>query len=128
MLSGSHKASSDASEQDAPHQLELLAHYELDDPETGDSRSGFAMILELSERQLLLEGDVVFSVGSEMRLSFFLPDPQADAGRVNVALECTVGQCHDETKLHYSIRISKISEVGKNAIRSVAPDTSAGSR
>ena len=126
MLSGSQKATSAVA--DAPRQLELLAHYELDDPKTGDSRSGFAVILELTDRRLLLEGDAAFSAGAELRVSFFLPDPQADSGRVNVALRCIVAQCCDATKLHYGVRISKISEAAKKAISSFDPEASGDSR
>ena len=126
MLKGLQKATSVVPAPDAPRQLELLAHYELDDPETGDTRSGFAVILELTDRRLLLEGDVAFSADDELRLRFFLPDPQADSGRVNVALRCTIAQC-DATKLHYSARISKIGEAAKKAIRSFEPDASGSS-
>lgn len=128
MLTGLQKATSVVPAPTAPRQLELLAHYELDDPETGGSRSGFAVILELTDRWLLLEGDTAFSAGAELRVSFFLPDPQADSGRVNVALRCTVAQCRDATKLHYGVRISKIGEATKKAIRGLDPDASEDSR
>ncbi len=126
MLSGLQKATSAVP--DAPRQLELLAHYELDDPKTGGSQSGFAVILELTDRRLLLEGDTAFSPGAELRVSFFLPDPKVDSGRVNVALRCSVAQCRDATKLHYSIRISKLSEAAKKAISSFDPEASGDSR
>ncbi len=126
MLRGLKKATPVAPGADRP-QLELLAHYELDDPESGCTRSGFAVILELTVRRLLLEGDVDFAAGDELRVSFFLPDPDADSGRVNVALRCTVVQCRDAAKQHYSTRISKIGEAAKNAIRSFDPDTSGDS-
>lgn len=122
MLSGLQKATSSVRRKGEPRPLELLAHYEIEDPETGDSRSGFAVILELTDRVLLIEGDVAFSVGDELRVSFFLPDPSSDSGRVNVSLRCAVAQCRDEAKLHYSTRISRIGNAAKRAIGNFDPN------
>lgn len=127
MLSGLQKATPPAPVAVEP-QLELLAHYEVEDPETGHSRSGFAVILELTDRRMLVEGDVAFESGDELKIRFFLPDPGANSGRVNVALECTIAQCRDATKLHYSTRISKIGEAARSAIRSLRPDAAGDPR
>ena len=98
--------------------LELLAHYELEH-EGGKTRSGFAMILELTERRLLLETDLPFAQGDELRLNFFLPDAGAAAGRTKIGLRCLVGQCVDAERLHYSARVREIGDAGRNAVRSL---------
>lgn len=96
--------------------LELLAHYELEQ-KGSKKRSGFAMILELTERRLLLETDVAFAQGDDLRLNFFLPDAGAAAGRTKVGIKCAVGQCLDAQKLHYSTRVLEIGDAARNAIR-----------
>ena len=108
--------------------LELLAHYEMTDDATGDSRSGFAVILELTERRLLLESDVSFEPGDQLRINFFLPDSGADSGRINIALRCMVAQCRDGERLHYSTRISKISDASRRAIQNLHAHRASGSQ
>jgi hypothetical protein len=114
MLNGLHKARAGGAEP-ARSPLELLAHYQLRDPETGSSRSGFALILELTPRRLVLESDVPFASGQELHISFFLTH-EADASRVSVAMDCVVAQCRDPEQLHYSARVAKISNGSKEAI------------
>lgn len=104
--------------------LELLAHYERTDPSTGNTRSGFAVILELTERRVLLEGDVALEMGDVLDLKFFLPTPGQESGRTNVGVECLVAQCRDAEKLHYSVRISKIGEKSKLAIQELRAQAS----
>ena len=118
MLSGVQKANSGAGSGADVSDLELLAHYELES-ESGKTRSGFAMILELTERRLLLETDVPFTQGDTLRLNFFLPDPGASAVRTKIGLRCLVGQCVDAEKLHYSARVGEIGDVARNAVRSL---------
>ena len=114
MLSGMQKAKPSPAEPEESF-LGLLAHYELADPETGSSRSGFAVILELETRRVLVEGDVAFSAGQRLDLAFFLPNHEAES-RVNVHLSCEVAQCRDEERLHYSLRVAKASNASKAAI------------
>jgi hypothetical protein len=114
MLNGLHKAG-EARAEPVHSPLELLAHYQLRDPETGTSRSGFALILELTPRRLVLESDVAFVSGQELHVSFFLTG-EGDASRVNVAMDCVVAQCRDPERLHYSARVSKISNGSREAI------------
>lgn len=103
--------------------LELLAHYERLDAATGVSRSGFALLLELSERQLLLETDVAFEDGDELSLNFFLPDDLGvEAGRSKVSLRCRVMQCRSRDQLHFSARVSKIGDASRTAIQRLRAD------
>ena len=115
MLSGLQKANPAAGSGADVSDLELLAHYELEH-EGSKTRSGFAMILELTERRMLIEADVAFAHGDALRLNFFLPDAGAAGGRTKIGLRCTVGQCLDDEKLHYSTRISEIGDAARNAI------------
>jgi hypothetical protein len=108
--------------------LELLAHYELRDSKSGDMRSGFAVILELTDRRLLLEGDVPFEAGDQLDVNFFLPDSGTDSGRTKVALCCVVAQCRDTEQLQYSMQISKISEASKSAIQNLHAENGSGSQ
>ena len=120
-------APADRAPDDVRH-LELLAHYDLKravagaDPVRGasaDSRSGFALILELTDRELLVEGDIPFGPGDRLSLDFFLPDLGADSGRTKVTLECVLTQCLDEAGLQYGARISQIGDTSKRAIQAI---------
>jgi hypothetical protein len=115
MLNGLQKAKPAGAAGPEEPVLELLAHYELEESGTGKARSGFAVILELTDRRLLIESDVELASGQEIQISFFLPNHK-DASRVNVALDCAIAQCRDQARLHYSTRISKISDAARAAI------------
>lgn len=108
--------------------LELLAHYELANESTGEERSGFALLLELSDRRVLLETDVALEAGIEVSLNFFLPDAGPDAGRTKISLRCLVTQCRDTERLHYSARISKISGPSRRAIQQLHAELVSGGR
>jgi hypothetical protein len=97
--------------------VELLAHYEVDGGASRSPRSGFAVLLELSERRLLFETDLCLEQATEMHLNFFLHDPDSDAQRSNVSLSCVIGQCRDEAKMIYSARVSKIGDDARQAIQ-----------
>jgi hypothetical protein len=96
--------------------VELLAHYEYDTGENEVQR-GFAVILELTERHLAIESDVPLEAGNEVRMNFFLADPDGNAQRVKISLSCVVAQCRDEAKLIYSARISEIPDAAKRALQ-----------
>ena len=106
--------------------LELLAHYELGDSKSGGSRSGFAVILELTDRRIVIENDVALAAGDELRLNFFLPDAGQVSGRLKVSLECRIALCRDAQKLHYGGTISKIGEASRQAILSLQSDERSG--
>ena len=127
-LTGLHKATPALSTSSSVAELELLAHYQQSDDATGDERSGFALLLELSDRRLMLEMDVALDPGSELSLNFFLPDAGADTGRTKVSLVCMVAQCRDPEQLHYSARISKISQPSKRAIEKLHAELGSGRR
>ena len=128
MASGMHEdASADGPMSDVRH-LELLAHYECSDPATGNTRSGFAVILELTERRVLLEGDVALQMGDVLNMNFFLPSPGQESGRTSVSLECLVAQCRDTEKLHFSVRVAKIGEKSKLAIQALQKKSSGEQR
>ena len=97
--------------------VELLAHYDVNAGSSEEPRSGFAVVLELTERRLLLEADLSLEPGAEMLLNFFLQEPGSDAQRSNVSLACAVTQCHDEAKLVYSVRITKLEDKSRDAIQ-----------
>ena len=97
--------------------VELLAHYEVDGGASRSPRSGFAVLLELSERRLLFETDLCLEQATEMHLNFFLQEPESDAQRSNVSLSCVIGQCRDEAKMIYSARVSKIGDDARQAIQ-----------
>lgn len=119
MLDGLQKAGAGVGSSGDSAQLELLAHYETTDDGSESCRSGFAVVLELTERRLLVEGDVTLTAGQELKISFFLPS--RDGGRTNVGLDCVVAQCRDAGRLHYSCRVSKISEASRRAISNFQP-------
>ncbi len=127
-LSGLQKASAgDASSSDVSG-LELLAHYELVDQKRGAERSGFAVLLELTDRRLMLESDVPFTPGDQLSMNFFLPDSGSEAGRTKISLSCAVAQCRDAEQLHYSARISKIGESSRRAIQNLHAERDSGSQ
>ena len=105
-------------------EYELLAHYESVDEESGDARSGFAMLVELSESWLMMESDVGLEAGCELSINFFLPD--RDEGRTRVAMQCVVLQCRDHERLHYSARISKIDQASRLGIEKLCRDLRSG--
>lgn len=125
MLSGLQNASGSDGTADV-RALELLAHYELTDPRSGAARSGFAVILELTDRRILIENDVPLAAGDELRLNFFLPDAGQASGRSKIALECRVTLCRDSEKLHYGGAISKIGEASRQAILSLKSEKRSG--
>ena len=127
-LSGLHKASSREANGCDVSDLELLAHYELVEEGTGRARSGFAVLLELSERRLLLEGDVSFKPGDTLDLNFFLPDSGSDMGRTKISLRCAIADCRDLKQLHYNARISKIADRSKQAIEKLHAERSSGDK
>jgi hypothetical protein len=127
-LSGLQKASSSVANGSDVSDLELLAHYELVDEQTGRERSGFAVLLELTHRRLTLEGDVALSPGDTLKMNFFLPDSGSDEGRLKVSLSCMVAQRRDNDQLHYSARISKIGESSRRAIEKLHAERRSGSR
>jgi hypothetical protein len=98
-------------------QIELLAHYDVEPGSFDEPRSGFAVVLELSERRLLLEADLSLEPGTNLLLNFFLQEPDGDAQRTNVSLACVVSQCHDEAKQIYSARVTKLAEPARRAIQ-----------
>ena len=55
--------------------------------------------------------------GAEMLLNFFLQEPGSDTQRSNVSLACAVTQCHDEAKLIYSVRVTKLEDKSRDAIQ-----------
>ena len=119
MLSGLRKAASAQGVAADVRHMELLAHYDVVCGATGDSRSGFAVILELTDRRLLIEADVHFSPDDTLTLDFFLPAPGADSGRHKVSLECSIVQCRDTELLHYGARVTAIGESSKRAINAL---------
>lgn len=126
MLSGLQKATSDAAMSAKIADLELLAHYERLDAAQGVSRSGFALLIELSEQKVLLETDVAFDDGDELNLNFFLPDAGVDAGRTKVSLRCTVVHCRSRDHLHFAARVSKLGEASRTAIQRLQTGSRSG--
>ncbi len=135
MLKGLQKAAPAERAPDDVRHLELLAHYDLKraasgaDPVGGasaDPRSGFALVLELTDRELLVEGDIPFGPGDRLSLDFFLPDLGADSGRTKVTLECVLTQCLDEAGLQYGARISQIGDTSKHAIQAINKQNGSG--
>ena len=66
--------------------------------------------------------------GDSLSLNFFLPDAGSDSGRTKVSLRCMVAQCRDREQLHYSARISRISESSKRAIHKLHTELDSGGR
>jgi hypothetical protein len=118
------KASSSGAGGSDVSDLELLAHYECVHAESGRSRSGFAVLIELDARHLTLEGDVAFAPGDTLSMNFFLPDAGSDGGRTKISLSCMVAQCRDSEQLHYSARISKLGESSRRAIEKLREERS----
>jgi hypothetical protein len=110
----------DLDSESAKPTVELLAHYDVNAGSSQEPRSGFAVVLELSERRLLLETDLSLEPGVEVLLNFFLQGPGSDAQRSNVSLACAVTQCHDEAQLVYSARVTKLEDESRNAIQRYA--------
>ena len=81
-----------------------------------EDRRGFAVVLELTPRRLVIESDWPLETGDVIALNFFLPASSGSGQRVKVNVSCVVAQCKDETKLHYSVRVSKIGEASTKAI------------
>ncbi len=127
-LNGLQKASSLVTTGCDVSDLELLAHYELVEESTGRARSGFAVLLELADRRLMLEGDVPFKAGDTLDMNFFLPDSGSDLGRTKISLRCMIAQCRDEEQLHYSARVSKITDRSKEAIEKLHAERRSGSQ
>lgn len=98
--------------------VELLAHYELVSDSELDTRRGFAILLELDERRLLLETDTAFEAGDELLLNFFLADSGTE--RAKISLTCVVSHCRDENMLRYSARVSRIEDGSKEAVQRFA--------
>jgi len=97
--------------------VELLAHYEVADTEGGDATRGFAVILELSDRSLVMESDVPLDTGSELSLNFFLADPGSTSQRAKISMSCLVARCRDEAKLIYSARVSKMTDSARELVQ-----------
>jgi hypothetical protein len=127
-LSGLHKASPGSESSSDVSNLELLAHYELADSNSGNQRSGFAVLLELSECQLTLEADVAFCEGDTLDINIFLPGSGTKAGRTEVSLCCQVAQCHNQDQLRYGARVSRIGEASKDAIQKLHTERSSGGK
>ena len=106
--------------------VELLAHYDVEAGSSEEARSGFAVVLELTERRLLLETDLSLEPGTEMLLNFFLQVPDSDAQRSNVSLSCEVTQCRDEAKLIHSVRVTKLADDSRQAIQLYAASCAEG--
>jgi hypothetical protein len=126
MSNGLQKAVSDDGGSADVRDLELLAHYERGDARSGGARSGFAVILELTDRRILLENDVSLEAGDALRMNFFLPDAGQVSGRLKVSLECRVTLCRDAERLHYGAAISKIGEASRQAILSLQSENRTG--
>jgi hypothetical protein len=96
--------------------IELLAHYELKD-EAGELVRGFAVILELSERSVAFESDILLEGGAELHMNFFLVDPMSETQRRKISLSCIVAQCRDDAKLVYGARVSKLGDDARRAVQ-----------
>ena len=86
--------------------LDLLVHYRADEATTAGE--GFVIVLDLDEKNLLLQGDHPFEIDTELSLNFFLPGPTPDSPRDKVSLACRIESCRDESDLIYTARVSSI--------------------
>jgi len=91
--------------------IDVLAHFEMPGAAGAEPRRGFANLLEISRRELLLESDDVMEVGDALSLTFFIPAPGgADGPRVKIGLRCNIRRCHEVGKLLYVAELSEVEE------------------
>lgn len=106
---------SDETKESAP--FELLSHYEILTNPSGEPRRGFAILLELDERKILLESDYPLETSDVMLLNFFLNEAEESTEREKVTLTCEIRLCRDEAKLVYTAAVSTIDEDSRLALR-----------
>jgi hypothetical protein len=98
--------------------VDLLAHFEM--PAQGDAepRRGFATLIELRDRELLMESDAELEIDDLLDLTFFIPSAGGSGpARIRVMLRCEVRLRHDENKLLYTAEFRRLDEESEGALR-----------
>jgi hypothetical protein len=98
------------SRQGCGEKVDLLAHFEVDGGD-GALRRGFVNLIELSQRELLLETEDALELGTEIALAFFVPGVAGAGGpKAKIGLRCRIRRCHDVGKLLYVADLIELEE------------------
>jgi len=100
----------------SPPPLDLLAHFEVPAAQGGEPRRGFATLIQLDEREVLLEADAPLTRGDPMTLTFFLPAARGSE-RTQISLRCRVYDERDAERLRYAAVVAESGEVGRTGLR-----------
>jgi hypothetical protein len=99
-----------------PRPISLLAHFQLETAQTGESQRGFVNLLAMDPSKVLIESGEPLQQRDSMNLNFLLPrtaSPDESAERISISLRCEITGCENLQKLHYWGKVLKVEEKSK---------------
>jgi len=108
----------------SPPPLDLLAHFEVPGAEGGEPRRGFATLIQIDEREVLLEADAPLTRGERMTLTFFVPAGHGSE-RTQISLRCRVYDERDGGRLRYAAVVAEAGDAGRTGLRRFLEERSA---
>ncbi len=101
--------------------VQLLASMDRMDRDDTAKVHGLANVIELAEKELVIEAPLPLEVGQRLALSFFLPREAAGPGQplgpsLRITLTCAIRHVIDELRLHYEADIQHGDERSQEAL------------
>ncbi len=95
--------------------VQILATMALAEDASKARGNGFANVLELSERALLLEACRSLEEGTRVQVSFFIPGGGHN-GFEKISMTCVVARARNRRTLHYEAEIVEMDEVSRRIL------------